>query len=262
MRLVIIGPGRAGMSVAIAAHRAGAEIVGLAGRGDLQERAAVVDASVIAMDATLPSADLVVVAVRDDAIRSVSDQLTTDDPVVHLSGAAGLDVLAAHSLVGSFHPLQTLPDPLAGADQLAGAHVAIDAPDAAVADRLEELAALLSMTPFRVAPEHRALYHAAAAAASNFVITALALAEELFDAADIDPRVAAPLSRAVVANAYQMGPAAALTGPVARGDVATVAAQLAAIDSDAPATADGFRAFVIETARLAGTSEAFQDVVT
>lgn len=262
MRLVIIGPGRAGMSVALAAHRAGIEIAAMGGRGDIRARAARVAAPIIEISEPLPRADLVIVSVRDDAIRPVSDRLDTSDPVVHMSGVAGLDVLAAHARTGSFHPLQTLPAPEVGADRLAGSHVAIDATDAELATLLDNLATLLGMKPFRVAPELRPAYHAAAAAASNFVVTALAIAWELFEAAGLDARVGEPLTRTVVANAYELGPVAALTGPVARGDVATVAAHLTAVEEVAPAILDAFQAFVAETARLAGRTEDFADILS
>lgn len=263
MRLIIVGPGRAGMSVARAAHAAGADIVGLLGRRQVEELASQVGGRAFGWDEELPSVDLVILAVRDDVIEQVSQRVKRrpDDPIVHMSGVAGLDVLSGWQR-GSFHPLQTLPDSFVGAERLSGAAVAVAGSTAVVEDRLLELAALLGMHPFTVNEDKRALYHAAAAAASNFVVTSLAMAHRLFIAAGVDPAYSQPLTDAVVGNVHRLGPEAALTGPVARGDVATVQAHLAAIADSVPEVLDGFRAMVAETARIAGTSALFEDVLS
>lgn len=263
MRLFIVGPGRAGMSVARAAHAAGAVIVGLLGRGDLAPLAEQVGTRAFGWDEELPAVDLVLLAVRDDAIGEVAGRLGPQPgvPVVHMSGVAGLDVLTG-DLRGSFHPLQTLPDPITGAERLAGAAVAIAASNTEVEARLIELAGLLRMRPFTVAEDKRALYHAAAAAASNFVVASLAVAHRLFVEAGVDPEYAQPLTEAVVSNVYRIGPDRALTGPVARGDVETVKAHFAAISASAPDVLEGYRALVVETARLAGTSALFEETLS
>lgn len=252
------------MSIALAATEAGLSVVGILGRGDVTARAARVMADVVAWDEPLPDADLVVLAVRDDAIREVCERVApqTTAPVVHLSGMATLDTLAAaRGPRGSFHPLQTLPTPDAGAAQLRGAGVAIAATTDELASTLRRLAASLEMVPFEVPEERRALYHAAAAASANFVVTALVVAHRLYEAAGIDPAVAARLTETVVANSYALGPAESLTGPIARGDVGTVRAHLAAIAESAPDVLESFRALAAETARVAGTSALFQDVL-
>lgn len=263
MRLIIVGPGRAGMSLALAAHAAGAHVVGLLGRGDISHLARQVEAQALAWDEPFPPADLVLLAVRDDAIASVGQRVATlaVGPIVHMSGVATLDVLPGEKR-GSFHPLQTLPDPTAGSQRLAGAAVAIAGSDSTVRDRLHELADLLQMRPFVVDDDKRPLYHAAAAAASNFVVTSLAMADRLFEAAGVDPSHARPLTDAVVSNVYRLGPLQALTGPVARGDLATVEAHLTSIAAEAPELLPGFRAMVAETARLAGTAETFEALVS
>lgn len=263
MRLIVVGPGRAGMSLALAAHAAEIEVVGLLGRGDVRDLAAQVDAAALTWGQPLPESDLVTLAVRDDAIAEVAASMAPsgDVPIVHMSGVAPLDILPG-SRRGSFHPLQTLPDPIIGSRRLAGASVAIAGSDSIVLERLQQLAGLLGMRPFLVDEAMRPLYHAAAAAASNFVVTALAMAHRMFGAAGVDPAHAQPLTEAVVANVYELGPEAALTGPIARGDVGTVEAHLASISVHAPELLDGFRAMISETARLAGTSQLFQEIVS
>ena len=249
------------MSVGLAARAAGVDIVGVLGRTDVESAAARLNAQALSWEEAFPPADLVIVAVRDDAIGSVASMvaLQTAAPLIHLSGKAGLDELGEGER-GSFHPLQTLPSPEAGWRRLAGAGAAISASSAAVDELLWSLAERLGMQPFRVPDEARALYHAAAAASANFVVTVLDLAHRLFRAAGVDPGVARQLTDAVVANTYELGPNEALTGPVARGDVGTVAAQRAAVAEVGPEAAAAFDLLVGLTARLAGTSDLFQDV--
>ncbi len=275
MRLIVVGPGRAGMALATAAAHAGHVVVSIVGR-DVDHAAAAarsVDATALGVRDPLPAADLMVIAVRDDAIIPVATQLASvmstrgEVPVsnaVHLSGLAGLDTLAPLEdvglAVGSLHPLQTLPDAEHGAARLAGAWIGITAPDG-LAARLEDFTADLGAHPFRIGDDEKPLYHAAAAAAANFPLAALTMAFDLFGEAGVPFEAARPLVTAVVDNAFEMGPRAALTGPVARGDVGTVASQLAAVDAAAPEWSGGFRAMVHVLAGIVGREEAFGDVL-
>jgi len=162
--------------------------------------------------------------------------------------------------IGSLHPLQTLPNPVDGAAALPGAWIAVTAQDGGLASFLKDLTNSVGARPFVLADAHRDLYHAAAAAASNYVIAALALAEELFGRVGVPFAAARPLVEAVTHNAFQLGPLAALTGPIARSDVGTVRSQLAAVARWAPELEDDFRAFAKATARVAGTAASFEDV--
>ena len=90
---------------------------------------------------------------------------------------------------------------------------------------LRGYAGSLGLRPFPLADELRAPYHAGASAAANFVVEALAVSHDLLAAAGVPYEAARPLVEQVVANAFRLGPDAALTGPVARGDAATVRAQ-------------------------------------
>jgi predicted short-subunit dehydrogenase-like oxidoreductase (DUF2520 family) len=138
-------------------------------------------------------------------------------------------------------------------ERLSGSWVAITTDDDLLGDRLFALAASLGCHPFELADENKPLYHAAAAAAANFSLTALAMSRRLFAAAGVDFAAVGPLIDAVVANAVAMGPEAALTGPVARGDVGTIRAQVAAVREAAPDLAEHFIAMVRATAAIAGT---------
>jgi predicted short-subunit dehydrogenase-like oxidoreductase (DUF2520 family) len=107
------------------------------------------------------------------------------------------------------------------------------------------------MEPVRIADRDRATYHAAASIASNFLIALEAAAETLAASVGVERRLLVPLVRATVENWAALGPDQALTGPVVRGDEATVEAQRAAIASRAPELMELFDALVQTTRVLA-----------
>lgn len=260
MRIVVVGPGRAGSALALAAGRAGHDVVAIAGRHPERtaSAAALVDAAAVGLTDPFPPSDLVVLAVRDDAVAEVAGTIATAvgeaTPVVHLSGAlpvTTLDVLRPRP-VGSFHPLQTLPDAERGARRLAGAWVGVTTDDPALRRLLHALARSLDCRPFGLPDAAKPLYHAAASAAANFLLVALALSEDLFAAVGVPREAARPLVEAAVANAFEMGASSSLTGPVARGDVGTVRRQLDAVAAATPDRLATFRRLVAETAALAG----------
>lgn len=214
--------------MAIASRRAGHEIVGVLSRTpghgygpDLE------------WDRDLPEADVVFIAVNDDAISEVAERLEglVEDVgvVAHMSGFVPVTALRAiqeaGTAVGGFHPLQSMPDPESGAEGLEGAYVGIDGDSLAI-DTLTHLADSLGLNPFRITDRARPAYHAAAAAAANFVVASLAVSADLFEAAAVDPAVSGPLVRRVVSNVFEKGAPAALTGPIARGDIETVIGHL------------------------------------
>lgn len=268
---ILAGPGRAGMSLGLALRSAGHDVVGVLARNPTAatEAARQLETQTLGWEDDLPSADLLIVAVRDDAIGEVAARLAPYVSAVrfavHLSGlqpVAALGSLSGAGVgVGSFHPLQTLPNPMDGAASIPGAWVAVTAEDRELRHFLEDLAQSMAARPFPLADAHRDLYHAAAAASSNYVIAALALADELFRRAGVSFEVARPLVDAVTDNAFRLGPLGALTGPVARGDVGTVRGHLQAIARWAPEMEDDYRAFAKATARIAGTMSVFEGVL-
>jgi predicted short-subunit dehydrogenase-like oxidoreductase (DUF2520 family) len=260
--VILVGPGRAGLSLLVALQRAGHSVAAVVARDRQQAAAAasLLGTTAVEWAGPLPAADLVVLGVRDDAIAEVAEVVaptaTDVTAAVHLSGLAGLELMAPFVAVGiavgSFHPLQTLPDPQSGADRIRGAWIAVDAGTDSLRNALQELAESMGATPFDVDSESRAAYHAAAAAAANFPLAALAMAEDLFAAAGVPFAAAQPLVAAVIENAFVMGPRPALTGPVARGDVGTVRSQLEAVRRYAPQWEDAFRSFVAVLADMTG----------
>lgn len=248
MDLLIVGPGRAGGSIARAAVRAGHHLVGTLTRSPTDL------APTLPWEEPLPPADLGVVAVSDSAIEEVARRLApvwnAATPAVHLSGFRSVEALAALGggvAIGSFHPLQTLPDPEHGAAALAGSWAAVTA-TGPLAERLEQFARDLDMRPFRLEDDAKPLYHAAAAAGANYVVESLAVASDLLEAAGVPFEVMEPLSRRVVDNVFRLGPAASLTGPIARGDTATVAGQIRVADRLPGDVGDQFRLLARATA--------------
>lgn len=256
MKLIVVGPGRAGGALALAAQAAGHEIVGVLSRRaeDRWER--------LQWDTRLPEADVLFIAVRDEAIPEVAARIAAHvadiGVVAHLSGFT--PVLALHEIqergtaVGGFHPLQSLPDPEAGAQALAGSFVGIDGDQLGV-DLLTHLASSLGLEPFRLDDEARPAYHAAAAAAANFVVTALAISGDLFRSAGVDPRVSRPLVEVAVANVFEKGPRASLTGPIARGDIETVIGHLTAAHEVSDHVGRQFKLMAEATTIRAGREE-------
>ena len=271
MEVILAGLGRAGLALALALAGAGHRLAGvLARRLEGLEAAAATLPGVRWLDwhEPLPPADLLIVSVGDGAIAEVAGRLAPQAGsvrgAVHLSGLTSVGALAALAPscpIGSFHPLQTLPDPRHGAARLKGAWVAITAPDDAFFHRLVELAQSIGCHPFALADDRKALYHAAASAAANYPVAALAMSRRLFEAAGVGFGVAEPLVRAAVENALALGPDAALTGPVARGDAGTVAAQVEAVRHGAPDLAEAFVALARAAAHLAGTEGLIEEAL-
>ncbi|MGZ4274392.1 MAG: DUF2520 domain-containing protein, partial [Solirubrobacteraceae bacterium] len=169
----------------------------------------------------------------------------------HCSGATGLEVLAGHDAF-SLHPLMTVTTESTGAIFAgAGAAVAGTSPDMLALART--LAARLGMRPIDIASADRIAYHAAASIASNFLVTLEAAAERLAETVGMERSDLVPLVRATVENWAALGPERALTGPVARGDEATVARQRQAIAERAPELVALFDTLVDATRALAAS---------
>jgi predicted short-subunit dehydrogenase-like oxidoreductase (DUF2520 family) len=229
-----------GASLAAWAEAAGARLVSTARRG---EAAALVTAG----------QDLLLVAVPDPALAEAVAELARHPQaavVLHTSGSLGAEALAAlragGSAVGTLHPLKAFPRPLPEPDQAHGVFFALDGDPAAV-ELAGRLAAAWGGTSAVVPPDARPLYHLAATLAAGGVVTLLAVAEELAGRLALGPAAAGAvvagylelargaLTAAREAHAEGLPLGAALTGPAARGDRATVLRQLetlGAIDPD------------------------------
>lgn len=246
MRIGVVGAGRVGTALAVLLQRAGHEIVGVSGRGATRERASRFLPGVPVDDArgVVDAAELALVTVPDDTIgrvvASVAGRPLDGRWVAHCSGALGLAPLAPVITAGgrrlAVHPLQTIPGVERAIVDIPGCTAAVTADDEEGHALGASVARDLGAVPFRLADEDRALYHAAAVLASNDLVALAGLAVGLLQDVGVPDALGAlePLLAATVANVATLGPASALTGPVVRGDAATVEANLQAVAARAP----------------------------
>jgi predicted short-subunit dehydrogenase-like oxidoreductase (DUF2520 family) len=256
-RVFVIGAGKAGRALAHAMRVGGVDVVGLHGRRP--------DHGITsgAWPATLALASVVLVTVRDAELEGVlrdllsAAALSRGAVVLHASGTAEPPALeplrAAGHACGTFHPLLPLTDPTRAAEQLHRAWIGIDGDEGARA-MSRELAAAIGARVLEIPAGAKASYHAAAVIASNFPVVLLAMATRVLTSAGVSEDAArgalATLMRAAAENASAAAPSAALTGPVARGDVETVRAHLEAL-AETPEVLEVYRALSREAIPLA-----------
>jgi len=245
-RVGVVGAGRLGTALCAALREAGLAVNGPAGRGEVPG-----------------DCDAIVLCVPDAEIPAAAAVVAGAAPLVgHTSGATGLSALEPAGGAGfGLHPLQTFAaaDHAEGSpalDAFAGASCAVAGTSPEALAFAGALARTLGMTPFEIDDGGRAAYHAAASVASNFMVTLEAAAERIAAGAGLEPQQArallVPLLRRTVENVAELGPERALTGPVARGDHATVEAQRRAVEDVAPELLDLFDELIRHTRALAG----------
>ncbi len=260
----IVGAGAVGTALGIALDRAGWPVGAVASRdagrrGRFRER--VPSARAFAeVNALVDDVELVILAVPDDAIRSVagSMRLYAGQAVVHTSGLLGAEVLeparAAGTQAGAFHPLVAFADLDRALESLRGATIAIEGDDE-LAAHLADMAEAIGGVPVRLSPGSKPAYHAAAVLAAGGVVALLDTIREIAESMGLDETGAMdiylPLLEQTVANARGLGVAAALTGPATRGDAGTVAAHVEALRSLAPDALPVYRALVTRGAAIA-----------
>jgi predicted short-subunit dehydrogenase-like oxidoreductase (DUF2520 family) len=187
--------------------------------------------------------ELIILAVPDDALAPLATELRMygGQAMVHTSGALGAEVLepamAAGTQVGAFHPLVSFADLERSVSALAGATVAIEGDDQ-LADLLARMAASLGATAVRLKPGTKPAYHAAAVLAAGGLVALLDAIAALGRVAGLDEAgslaIYGRLAEQTLDNARTIGIAAALTGPVTRGDVGTVQRHVETLAAHAP----------------------------
>ena len=247
-RLFFIGPGRAGLALGYALSQAGAlDSITFSGRNPDPPAHPLfihgIARYVFGLERPGPGTTAVILGVPDEILPEISMSLAAQGQappgcaVFHLSGALGTDPLApllerGYS-VGTLHPLQSLADPVLGAEQLKGVYFAVSGEPAAIS-AARRIVHPLGASVITVPVARRPLYHAAAVFASNYLAGLIGAAGRLMVQAGVPEDEAlqaiVPLARGSLENLSRLGPVRALTGPVSRGDVETVKLHLRTLE--------------------------------
>lgn len=263
----VIGAGPVATALATALRLGGVPVLGLWARRPAPARAAASAAGVAAYSSAPPDllleSDVVVLAVRDDAVGAIATMLigtgliTTKHVLLHCSGAiaareAFADVDGKVGGVGTLHPLRAIADGKAVGRAMKGTMFGVEGDERgrAVAQVLAQAmgGAALSLDGGQMAK-----YHAAAAMASNYVVALIDAAAEVLTGAGLSPEQAVgalvPLAQGALANIAAQGIPGALTGPIRRGDQATVARHLGVLEAEAR---DIYRVLALRALAIAG----------
>jgi predicted short-subunit dehydrogenase-like oxidoreductase (DUF2520 family) len=234
VELSIVGAGRCGRTLGRLARRAGWRIGAVTCRTMAHAREAVSFIGAGRPTTTPEGAALTLICVPDEEIRAVARTLSMPPGGVaaHTCASFDAEVLRPLRPAGSLHPLRSFADPERASAGFAGTACAIDG-DAAAARLLRRFARSLGGSPLRVKKGAKALYHAGAVFASNYVVAVMDAALRLFEEAGVARSAAiGPLSllaEGTLANIRAVGIPQALTGPIERGDVATVKRHVSAM---------------------------------
>jgi predicted short-subunit dehydrogenase-like oxidoreductase (DUF2520 family) len=272
LRVGVVSAGRVGAALGAALARAGHELVAVSGVSAESTRRAqrlLPGVPLLPPDEVVAAADFILLAVPDDALRPLVAGLASTGAwrsgqlVAHTSGAHGIGVLDAAAARGvlplALHPVMTFADRPEDVDRLEGATFGVTAPDE-LRPVAEALVLEMGGEPVWVPEPARPLYHAALSLGSNHLVTLVNDALMLLHAAGVEQgaRLAAPLLSASLDNALRLGDAA-LTGPVSRGDVATVATHLRTLAAQAPAALPSYVAMARRTAERAHAAGRLDD---
>ena len=271
----LIGPGRAGVGLALALAQAG-YAVRLHGR---HQKSLPAPLTMTVGDGVKPppwigETDVVILTVRDDAITPLAASLGNARAVnerhviLHLSGVQGQEALgslvASRAALGSLHPLQTIVEPALTPARLKGAWAAVEGMPRAV-EAGERIARDLGMRPFRIATKAKAMYHAGAVFASNYLVVVEAVAQRLLRHAGLSDAEAwaalKPLVEGTFENLSRHEPREALTGPVVRGDAVTIGRHLESLAVDDAKLYRALGRAALELAQKQGMDEATAEKV-
>ncbi|CAM2882868.1 Rossmann-like and DUF2520 domain-containing protein [Skermania piniformis] len=286
----VVSAGRVGSALGAALERVGHVVFGVSAnsaRSIHRARTRLPEARILPVERVAAQAELLLLAVPDTELAGVVDELAAADAVrpgtivVHTAGAWGIAVLGPLAALGArplaIHPAMTFTGHEEDAARLAGACFGITAADEVSYAIAQSLVLEIGGEPVRVPEHQRTLYHAALAHGSNHLVTLVVDAAEALRSAlagvellgqqRVDPapnglaeRLLAPLLSAALDNALRRG-TAGLTGPVARGDAAAVAAHLAALTTLDPQLAAGYRAMSLRTAQHVGSDAELIDLL-
>ena len=259
--IAIVGPGRVGQALGRLLTQAGFPVVFVVGRHPAAARRAVRfigSGRPIGLNAReLAEASAILLTTADAALARVGRDLAalhkdwSGKVVLHTCGSLPSSVLQPlrrrGAAVGSLHPFQTVPNPAAGVRNLVGCFWGIEG-DAAARETALRWVEALGGVPFRVRPEQKTLYHAAAFLVCPTVVTLMEHSVRLLQQAGIPGRIASPMLGRFVAetarNFVELGARRALTGPAVRGDWTTIRRHLAALRRSSPDIVPAYKALV------------------
>ncbi|WP_280183822.1 Rossmann-like and DUF2520 domain-containing protein [Nocardia cyriacigeorgica] len=286
----IVSAGRVGSAFGVALERAGHVVFGVSAISDAsvhRARTRLPESRILPVEEVAASSELLILAVPDSELAGLIRGLASAGVVrpgtlvAHTSGANGVGVLAPLTELGArplaIHPAMTFTGHDEDLARLANACFGITAADEIGYAIAQSLVIEMGGEPVRVAEEHRTLYHAALAHGSNHLVTVIVdavaalraaldgpglLGQQVVDDAPggLAERLLAPLASAALDNALRRGQSA-LTGPVARGDAAAVAAHLEALDSLDPRLAASYRALSLRTAERVDSDAALIELL-
>jgi predicted short-subunit dehydrogenase-like oxidoreductase (DUF2520 family) len=247
LKIGIIGAGTVGSALAIRLTENGYEVVAVSSRTHVSaDKLAKAISGCRAVDTNqkvADTADIVFITTTDAVIPQIISELQwhKGQNVIHCSGADSAEVLSPARQMGAntggFHPLQTFASVKQAINNIPGSTIAIEAEEPLLTT-LKEMAEVLKCHWIELKPSDKVVYHAAAVIASNYLVTLVKLADDLWQTFGI-PREQAtqallPLLKGTLNNIENVGIPQALTGPIARGDIDTVKKHLAALQKEAP----------------------------
>ncbi|HWJ04129.1 MAG TPA: DUF2520 domain-containing protein [Verrucomicrobiae bacterium] len=259
MNAGIIGTGTVGASIAIKLHAKGYQIKGIAGRDrpKTEELAKLVGSRATGIGDLIMNCQVVFIATPDRVIQALVDEFAeyfhAGQTVIHFSGALRSDIMESARQRGaqllSIHPLQSFANVKLALETLEGTHFSIEGDNQELG---EKIVRDLGGIPHLIDGHSKALYHAGAVFASNYLVTLADVAVNLLEKAGFERKAALdslmPLMKGTLANLERVGLTGALTGPIARGDVATVRAHLEILPQEVLA---GYSALGLQAANIA-----------
>ncbi len=260
LKLGFIGAGTVGTALSIGLSEKGYKVVAVSSRSQTSaEKLAQAINGCHAFDnnqAVADAAELVFITTPDGAIATVASEIRwhPGQSVVHCSGADSTDILEparkSGAQVGAFHPLQTFANVKQAIDNIPGSTFAIEAQEPLLTT-LKDMATALDGHWIELKASDKVLYHAAAVIASNYMVTLVKLATDLWQTFNIPTQQATkalmPLLRGTLNNIDNVGIPQCLTGPIARGDPGTIKKHLDALQKAAPAVLSTYRELGLQT---------------
>ena len=264
LRIGFIGSGTTGTALAVRLNQKGYEVIAASSRSySSAQRLASRTKGCTAYHSpqeTADKSDLIFITTPDDVIENVatSTKWRKGQYIVHCSGAHSTDILKSAetdgAFTGCFHPLQTFASIDHAIDNLPGTTFAIESRDMLL-DILKDMAGSLDGNWIILKPGDKVLYHAAAVFASNYFVTLVKLATDLWHTLGVpqDQAIQAllPLIKGTLHNIETIGLPDCLTGPIARGDAGTVQKHLEALENKAPAATEVYKDLARQTIPIA-----------